>query len=842
VVISAAAGVGKSRLAREACAEAQAVGVPVLWAQATESSAAIPLGALAGLIPAEVRSGQALELVRGSSAAVRAAADGGTVMLAVDDAHLLDPVSATVVLQLAATPDVFVLATVRTGESTPDAVDSLWKDAGARRLELERVGDGTIVQLVEAGLDGPVEHATMRQIVDACAGNPLYARELVVGAIEDGSMRRERGLWRMDGRPVVTPSLKALIKRRTGALESEVLRPLELLALCEPLQVGELAALTSLEALQSGEERGMLSLAGAADDAEVRLGHPLYGDVIRAEMPVLRARAHRVGLAEMIRRREPLTPEDALRAARLLMDAGAEIPRELLLDAADAASIGEPALATVLATRAAEAGGGLRAVRLLARSHTIRNEFAAAELVLAAAEPDASRAAAGPADPEAKLYVGQRAHVLYWGVRRVEDARAFLARAERWSSDPGWPGRFEPERIVMDGFDEGFVQLLPRIHKQLERLDLNDRERYMLEFSLGGGIMEAGRLREADAIGRRLRPRPPLRWGRETYALLLACEAGTESGEDWLELRSYLRQILSEAAGVGDREAAGLATFTLGSLDFHGGRYRDAERWLAEAEAQLEHHDTFDTITAIRSLEAGIACFTGDPAAARDAASSMRERMAGRESRPVRSIYLACGEGWAARAQDGAAGAKVFLRHADAARDLSNRSNLLHQALRAGGRPGPIAAALCELAGRCDSRLIEARAAHAVAVAARDAEALLSAGEELAAIGYGAAAVEATSTGARRLLEEGRLDSARRAAARARDLHPSAQGWEPPAIDGLEGVAVELTPREDQIATLAGRGLTNQEIAEQLVLSVRTVETYIYRAMQKRGVDTRHDL
>ena len=325
VVISASAGVGKSRLAREACAGAQAVGVPTLWAQATASSATIPLGALAALIPAELRSGDPLALVRGSCAAVRAASDGGTVLFAVDDAHLLDSVSATVVLQLAATPDVFVLATVRTGEPTPDAVDSLWKDAGARRIELERVSDEAIVQLVEAGLDGPVEHATMRQIVDACAGNPLYARELVIGAIEDGRMRRVRGLWRMEGRPGVSPSLRALIKRRIGALDPDVLRPLELLALGEPLRVGELAALTSLEALLSGEERGMLAVTSASDDADVRLAHPLYSDVIRAEMPVLRARGHRLRLADSIQQRHPLDSRG--RAPRRPLAYGRRVPR-----------------------------------------------------------------------------------------------------------------------------------------------------------------------------------------------------------------------------------------------------------------------------------------------------------------------------------------------------------------------------------------------------------------------------------------------------------------------------------------------------------------------------------
>ncbi|MBV9747679.1 MAG: helix-turn-helix transcriptional regulator [Acetobacteraceae bacterium] len=534
-----------------------------------------------------------------------------------------------------------------------------------------------------------------------------------------------------------------------------------------------------------------------------------------------------------------------MRAARWLMDAGAEIPPELLLEAADAASIGDPALAAVLARRATQHGGGLRAVRLLARSHTMRNQFAEAEAVLAAAEGEAARAAAevaGSQDPEVELYVGQRMHVLYWGLRRAEDTRVFLARAGRWSTDPDWPGKFEPERIVMDGFNEGFVDRLPEIRKQLQRPDLDDRKRYLMEFSLGGALMEAGRLREADAIARRLRPRPPLRWGRAAYAFLLACVVGDESGEDWLDLRAYLRRTLREGAGVGDREAVGLAASTLGSLAFHGGRYRDAERWLAEAEVQLEHHDTFDTVTLIRALEVGIACFTGDPAAARAALASMRKRASEREPRPVRSVYLACGEGWGARAQDAAAGVEVFLQHADTATDPSNRSRLLHQALRAGARPGPIAAAMRELSDRCDGRLIDARAAHAIALAEHDGEALLRAGEELAEIGYGASAVEAIAAGAQRFLQEGRLDSARRAAARARDLHPTGQGWEPPVIDGLQGVAVELTRREAQIATLAARGLTNQEIADQLVLSVRTVETYVYRAMQKRGVDNRHDL
>jgi DNA-binding NarL/FixJ family response regulator len=61
-------------------------------------------------------------------------------------------------------------------------------------------------------------------------------------------------------------------------------------------------------------------------------------------------------------------------------------------------------------------------------------------------------------------------------------------------------------------------------------------------------------------------------------------------------------------------------------------------------------------------------------------------------------------------------------------------------------------------------------------------------------------------------------------------------------IDGLDTTAVELTPREAQLIDLASQGLSNAEIADRLVLSVRTVETHLYRGMQKLGVSDRREL
>ena len=48
-----------------------------------------------------------------------------------------------------------------------------------------------------------------------------------------------------------------------------------------------------------------------------------------------------------------------------------------------------------------------------------------------------------------------------------------------------------------------------------------------------------------------------------------------------------------------------------------------------------------------------------------------------------------------------------------------------------------------------------------------------------------------------------------------------------------------LTRRERQVATVVAAGSTNQEIADQLVVSVKTVEAHITRILSKLGFTSR---
>jgi DNA-binding CsgD family transcriptional regulator len=53
---------------------------------------------------------------------------------------------------------------------------------------------------------------------------------------------------------------------------------------------------------------------------------------------------------------------------------------------------------------------------------------------------------------------------------------------------------------------------------------------------------------------------------------------------------------------------------------------------------------------------------------------------------------------------------------------------------------------------------------------------------------------------------------------------------------------VHLTRREQDIVELAVQGLTDREIAQRLMVSVRTVEGHLYRTYVKLGVRSRDEL
>jgi DNA-binding NarL/FixJ family response regulator len=55
------------------------------------------------------------------------------------------------------------------------------------------------------------------------------------------------------------------------------------------------------------------------------------------------------------------------------------------------------------------------------------------------------------------------------------------------------------------------------------------------------------------------------------------------------------------------------------------------------------------------------------------------------------------------------------------------------------------------------------------------------------------------------------------------------------------GEADDLTPREQEILALISQGLTNQQIAEQLIIEVGTVKNHVHSILQKLDASSRHE-
>jgi DNA-binding NarL/FixJ family response regulator len=64
----------------------------------------------------------------------------------------------------------------------------------------------------------------------------------------------------------------------------------------------------------------------------------------------------------------------------------------------------------------------------------------------------------------------------------------------------------------------------------------------------------------------------------------------------------------------------------------------------------------------------------------------------------------------------------------------------------------------------------------------------------------------------------------------------------PELASGIEANGGELSRREEDVLKLVSQGFSNKQIAGQLEISVKSVETYKARAAEKKGLHSRADI
>jgi ATP/maltotriose-dependent transcriptional regulator MalT len=833
-VLSGPAGVGKSRIALAGSEAIRMRGSMTLAVHATASAATVPLGAFASVVAIPQGLDDPFERMRLVAEAIRQRAAGGRLAVAVDDAHLLDAPSAAVVLDVAHDHSAFVLATVRDDLPCPDAVTALWKDAGALRFDVTPLSGDDTTALAESIAGGPIEQRAAEWVFRLSLGNALYARELVLGAISSGALRSEHGYWRLDGRTAITAPLADVIGARLAALDAAERDLIELLAVADSLTAAELVELCGAGTLERVEEAGLVVIE---ENADARLSHPLYAETVRSALRAFRARRVGSEAARILSDRPQLSAHDVMRVAEWRLAAGEPVDPDVMVEAARIANLsGRPELAAELAQRALAVGLGVPAALLLARAHTLRNRHAQAAAVLAAAEAELE------SYEDAAELLDQQTETLYWGLNDAEALSRLLARAELWWSSDDWQQRLVPLRIRTahavraEGRTEQIDTLLAEaIDSALAR---------QVEPLRAARLLYSGRGTDAWRIASAIRPHAPLRDHADDFASSVYLAVALETGEGWRELRGWADELLAEGARLGDESALARGALTLGALCFWEGRFKDARRWLAEGELQFERRDSIGLLAAARSLLVGVGCWTGDPDAAATALKRFHAALGPDGPLPSQRPLALRAEAWAAIAHGSADRAQAILL--DGAERLATMpiqaARATYEALRAGAPAREIAPLLEGLAARSDAPLTGACARHATALAAGDGNALIAVTDELETIGALRYAAEAAAHAASAFARAGREDSARRAAARSQALCVEGQDGVRPPIAELAGPAITLTRRERQLAELAARGLSNPEIAERLVLSVRTVESHIFHVMQKLGVSDRREI
>jgi len=835
VVLYGPAGVGKTTLADAALAQAVATGRPTARVLASAAAALLPLGALAPVLPPDI---DAISTPRGvfnaALGALQALGDGATPMLFVDDAHLLDASSAVLVTQLVAADAVVVVATIRDGESLPDVVAGWWRTRNVVRLDVGDLTRAAVADVLTTALGGPVGADTVFTLHTASGGNPLVLRELVHLAIAEHQLRSDTGTWRLLG--VIPPSrrLADLLDARLALIDGASRFVLDQLALCAPLGASELTGDVTAAQIETLERIGLVRVVTDDLRQQLVLGHPLYGEVLRAELLTTRRNAILLAVADRVTTLGARRREDARRVATWRLDGGGAPDPALLIQAARIARLandfaGVERLATVL--RRIEPS--VESTILLGEALSELGKFEESETVFAEPLPD------GTSDVHVARHTTVRAKNLQWGLCDWESALSVVQTA-RAHIGPEFIDDLlaeEAAALSFSGRPQQALDLLARITSTSPNIAVQVAIDRSVALSMIGrpndaievaDVAFAAHLDLADPMGL---AHPGTHIVNRAFALI---EAGRLHEAIEVSVAGY------DIAVTGRIPMAQIwFANMLGKIEMLRGRLIDSRGWYREGASTARLHMFRGPLRLAIAGEAAADAMLGNGEAAADLIMEL-------EALPE-FLFLAhdqtIGSAWSLWANRSAGAARgALIAQATLAAATFNRSSaawLLHDAARLGAIGTAVALGI--LAAESDSALITVRATHAAALDAADPHALGDVSRQLEGIGMDLVAAEAASSAAdafRRALDQ---RSAAHEARRSRELAARCQGAVTPGLAVIDSI-VPLSAREREIALIASQGVASQEIADQLYLSIRTVNNHLQRVYTKLGVTGRAQL
>lgn len=832
VVIRGAAGVGKSRIAREALAAAEAAGYETQFVVGTSSARAIPLGAFSAWTPSGVTD--AVQLLRGVIESLSSSSPRAGRVLGIDDAHLLDELSAFVVHQIVQRGAAKVILTAVDGEPIPAAVQELWK-AGFHRLDLRPLSLDETAALLSASLAGPVDQVAAQRFWKLTRGNVLYLRNIVEQEVADGRLVQRHGYWRWIGDPIVPPSLVELIEARIGDLPAPVSDVVDSLAVGEPIDLAALRRLVDPDAIEEADARGLITLEHVGAAVQVRVAHPLYGEVRRRRAPPTRLRRLRGLVAAELAASDTCDDiQTVVRRATLGLDSDLAPDVDLLVRAAHGAVwLADLALANRLAQAATRAGAGSEPafVRAHALSWLGRGEEADAVLMGISADE--------LTDGDRARLAFLRASNMLWALADPSRAKALIDDASR--SAPPSARSYIDAFLTVYWFAMDQPKAAVRASEQLELDQLPAVVGAEMAWVLAVIAGDAGRTADAVALAEvgytvatRSFDAPHMRFNiadAHVSALLLAGRVS-----DALEVAERVRQQAADLPGAAQLLGAAIA----GRAALGAGRLGTASTLLAQAA---------DGLSATHAIGWGYRYQVPrvTALAMRGATDEAASFLAAHDTLPRNFRTLdyerSLARAWAVAARGAVSEAiAVLMSAAEKASDngqFAAEAVLLQTATQFGDRT--CATRLRELEGIVEGPRVGLAARFAAALHDGDAAELISVSEGFEHMGDLIAAVDSAAHAALTFRHHDKRGSALGCSARAEALANQCGAATTPALRAA-AERLPLTEREAEIVMMIGQGMSNRAIAERLTVSVRTVESHVYRAMMKTGTTDRDQL
>lgn len=834
IVLVGDIGVGKTRLAHAMSEEALSQGYETAWVTATRSASTIPFGAFAHLLP--MPSHVVLDRPGLLKWALEELAEGHQrpLVLAVDDAHLLDNASAALLHHFAVERLGFLLVTIRADASSPDAIDALWRSELLERINLGPLTRAHCDHLLTRSLDAPVDDDSKTAIWQLTEGNPLFLRYLVETAKERGTLVEENGVWRLTSELEVPEQLTEMMMMEQIEESGKERLTLEVLAVGDTVEFALLEQLAVPESLEILEERGLIVVDRSGHRLVVRMSHPIYGEILRDVMPTARRRIVAAELAETLRHTGMRRQEDLLRWATWTLESGNVLDAELAVTAARRAlALFDHQLAERLAAAVADSDHRFEALLLLgeARRGLDRPEDAETVLTeaLSIARSEGQRARATLA----------RARNLAWAQGRLADAISVLQEAIQQVTEDRLELELTAELTLYLGIQGDFgrvLQLTRQVedHSSLSEMAvLNTMVVATLAQSLLGRLEGFDqRLEHGERLARDLAEQAPLAgdqlglnrvMGRMCQGNLLEALVLAEEGT---------------AASEERKQPLGVWGLTLGLILMLRGDLRRALEVIKTGTGHLREFDPFANLGIGIALRATTHAQMDEPEEAR----AVLEQWDPGASVPRRTqVWLDRARAWVTAADDVAEGSSVAVEGGRRAIDESHvtwGAIVLHDAVRM-GHPQPVIGDLERLRGNIDCDLLHVFASHARALTEGRVDALAEVSRAFEGMGSLLYAAEAAAQAALIRAETDQEQAARRLAARSAFLSEQCPGARTPASVASPAWS---TPREAEVAGLAARGLASRQIADRLSLSVRTVDNHLRSVYRKLGISGRHEL